>query len=256
MHFVKKQLPLLLSLLLLSLFFSPLKANAATNENNHITYVALGDSLAAGVTPTNSLGLGYPHYLTGILQQANYTVTPGFFGIPGYTSSDVLNDLTVPTRPLYYPLQNAIKQADIVTIDIGANDILKKLTTGQQVKNTDIQKTVSNLTAILVDIKKKNPSAKVYVMGYYNPFPHANSLYAPYVPTLVSVLNKYNLMAEGISKLLNATFVPTASIIQSNYVVYLTNPNNIHLSPAGYQAVAAEFFKAIQSNKTGQVSIK
>ncbi|MDR7073391.1 SGNH/GDSL hydrolase family protein [Fictibacillus barbaricus] len=244
----KKPLSLLLSLLLLSLFFSPLKA-AAAPEENHITYVALGDSLAAGVTPSNTLGLGYPHYLAGMLQQSNYTVTPGFFGVPGYTSTDVLNDLTVPARPLYYQLQNAIKQADIITIDIGANDILKKLTSGQQIKNTDIQQTVSNLTAILVNIKKTNPSAKVYVMGYYNPFPHPNSVYAPYVPTLMSTLNKYSLMSQGISKLLNATFVPTASLIQSNYGAYLTNPNNIHLSPAGYQAIAAEFFKAIQSNK-------
>ena len=52
-----------------------------------------------------------------------------------------------------------------------------------------------------------------------------------------------------ISLFLGATFVPTSNLIQENYLTYLPNPNEIHLSAEGYQAIANEFWTNIE-NKT------
>jgi lysophospholipase L1-like esterase len=248
MKIFKKPLSLLLSFFLLTFAFSPLTASAETFKNKEINYVSLGDSLAAGVTPYGGWGPGYPHYLTEMLKTKN-NVNPSYFGVPGYTTNDILLDLTDASRSHHKPLKKALRKADIVTLDIGAIDILSKMLAGQQITQKDIKNTVNNIATILVIIKKMNPKAKVYVMGYYNPFPHPNSAYAPYVPTILYALNNFNNSVEAVSRFLGAEFVPTATLVQANYSTYLPNPNNIHLSAEGYQGVANEFWMAINGKR-------
>ncbi|MFG6496189.1 GDSL-type esterase/lipase family protein [Fictibacillus sp. UD] len=253
MKLFKKPLAFFLSFFLLIFSLTPLTVSANSSKQSAINYVSLGDSLAAGITPYKSIGPGYPHYLTELLKSQG-NVNPSYFGVPGYTSSDVIQDLTDPSRPNHNPMKKALRKAHIVTIDIGAIDVLAKMQAGQQITHADIKNTVNNVAKILVIIKTINPKAKVYVMGYYNPFPHPNSLYAPYVPTLLYALQQYNQSVEVIASFMNVTFVPTAHLVQANYVNYLPNPNDIHLSAEGYQAIADAFFNAIKSNQTSLVN--
>jgi hypothetical protein len=46
------------------------------------------------------------------------------FGIGGYRTTHVLDDLINPQSPKYQQVREAIKQADIITYDAGANDVL------------------------------------------------------------------------------------------------------------------------------------
>lgn len=98
----------------------PITSFAKSPEKKAVDYVALGDSLAAGMTPTGGIDLGYADYLVNRFEQSQYTVGFNNFGVPGYTSEHlkqvVLFNEEVKTK---------IKESEFITIDIGSNDLLK-----------------------------------------------------------------------------------------------------------------------------------
>lgn len=250
--------------LLLQLIIFPLNtASADTSTAFEIDYLALGDSLAAGIDPNSELGNGYADYLAesiktqGLLRSYNKG-----FSYPGYTTSNVLKDLeTNVTRNVYgegytektAQLHNSIASAEIITLSAGANDALAQLkinpNTGAISADpiqlvTVIQKAGANTKGILDHIKQLNPDAKVYVMGYYNPFPHA----APEMqPMLAQLLQSLNGAIQNGMEGTGAIFVPTADIIAKDYAAHLPNPKNIHLSEAGYKKVADQFWATMQT---------
>ncbi|HJF33341.1 MAG TPA: S-layer homology domain-containing protein [Sporosarcina psychrophila] len=223
-----------------------------------IDYLALGDSLAAGVTPNNELGKGYADFLAESIQEIGTlkSYNKGF-SFPGYKSTDVLNDIQQNvTKDVYgfgyiaktAELQKSIKDAEIITISAGANDVLPlikkdpttgKTTVDQKALVTGLQQVGSNYKAIMTEINQINPDAQVYVMGYYNPFPYMSEDLQPLLKQLLSVLNK--TITTGLEGT-QAIFVPTGDVIASDYKVYLPNPENIHLSEAGYKKVTELFW--------------
>ncbi|MBT2719528.1 hypothetical protein [Bacillus sp. ISL-46] len=79
-------------------------------------------------------------------------------------------------------------------------------------------------------------------MGYYNTFPY---LPAEQQAGLLPLLFAFNSKIDTLSKANHDTYVPTYNVIASNYPLYLPNPFDIHLSLAGYQVVADQFWKVI-----------
>lgn len=228
-------------LLVGALFTSlPMATFAKSVDKKVVDYVALGDSLAAGMTPTGGFDLGYPDYLVNRFEQSQYTVGYTNFGVSGYTSSDLVRD--VLTRE---DVQAKIKEAEFITIDIGANDLLRALNKPEQIPAIIGEVTV-NLQTTLNTIDRLNPNVKVYVMGYYNPF--------PYLPqeqqnALLPLLETLNQTIESRAAANGDTYVATEKIIAKRYEIYLPNPSNIHLSKEGYQLVAKEFWKNIDKSK-------
>ncbi|MEK5040546.1 S-layer homology domain-containing protein [Sporosarcina sp. FSL K6-3457] len=265
MNYIKSTLRhLFVAVLLLQLIVFPLNnASADTSPALAIDYLALGDSLAAGIDPNGELGNGYPDYLAesikaqGVLSSYNKG-----FSYPGYTTTNVLEDLKANvTKDVYgdgYPektaqLHSSIASAEIITLSVGANDALASLNinpdTGAITADplqlvATIQKIGANTKEILSHIQQLNPDAKVYVMGYYNPFPHA----APDIqPTLTQLLRSLNGAIQKGMEGTDAIFVPTADIIAQDYAAHLPNPKNIHLSEVGYQKVAEQFWATLQT---------
>jgi hypothetical protein len=84
-------------------------------------------------------------------------------------------------------------------------------------------------------------------MEYYNAFPYLPP--AQQAP-LMDILDQLNKSIEIVTKLYPSTvYIQTAAIIAQNYPVYLPNPADIHLSLAGYQAIAGQFFQKINKSK-------
>ncbi len=79
------------------------------------------------------------------------------------------------------------------------------------------------------------------MMGYYNPFPYVEE-YKEQFNLLVSMMDRAMMqVAEE-----NATyFVEVADVVASNTELYLPNPQNIHLSEAGYEVVAQAFAEPV-----------
>jgi lysophospholipase L1-like esterase len=232
----------LTSLLLVGSLLISIPATAgAKPEKKIVDYVALGDSLAAGWTPYNEKGPGYGEYLAERFEQSQYSVDLKNYGVPGYTSVQLRNQLTNET------VAASIRNAEVITIDIGANDVLQALRTNDPlILKAALDNVHNNLAAILATIDTLNHNVDVYVMGYYNPFPYlTKEQQAP----LMSLLDALNLTIETLSKKNGDIYVPTEKVIAKHHEEYLPNSQDIHLSLEGYQIVAKEFWKAIVNNQ-------
>ncbi len=231
-------------------------------------YVALGDSLAHGMNEFGMIGLGYADFVAQALQQEGLITSYNKgFAYSGYTTKNVLedlrNDVEKPVIGFGYQseqvkLRSSIKDAEIITLTAGANDLIPILKESQttSINATAILKTsqeaVTNIASILAEIKKLNPNAKVYVMGYYNSFPYySEDLQKPF-NVLLTVMNT---TLKATAEKAGAVFVPTYDIVAKDIPSYLPNPENIHLSEAGYLTVAKEaFLPAIKASTLWDVS--
>ncbi|MGG3470371.1 SGNH/GDSL hydrolase family protein [Neobacillus pocheonensis] len=233
---IKKLSSMLLAVALVAVL--PLSASAKENEKKPFDYLALGDSLAAGITPFGQDGLGYPDYLKARFEQSQYSVHLTNLGVSGYTSTHLLLD--VANNPT---TKQVIRNSELITIDIGANDLIGALLTNPALLGAAVTNVKNNLNGTLQAIKLINPNANVYVMGYYNPLPH---LPEQQQATLLPFLNGLNDAIKADAAANGYTFVPTEKIIAKKADQYLPNPQDIHLSEEGYQIVAKEFWKAIE----------
>lgn len=209
-----------------------------------IHYVALGDSLAAGQTPypqedgRATFEKGYVGYLVDYLQQQNDRVYLNNYGHSGYTTSDILTEIqTIPEQ------REAIKQANVITLSVGANDLLKGAL-DPVAEQVDIEKAktiiatiAQNMEAILAEIQMLNPDADVYVMGYYHAFPYLDSDHQSYMPILFA-LHMLNGTLETAAGEFEMTFVPTLEAMEKDVNRYLPNPRDIHPSTEGYAVLA------------------
>lgn len=226
-----------------------------------VDYLALGDSLAAGMDFNGEMGKSYTDFLAyeletvGVLQTFNKGFTT-----PGYTTVDVLGDIEtnvlkeavgtgVDGKKTW--IRDEIVKADVITLSAGANDVLAHVQVdafsgdvafdqeGMALAFREVQK---NYEEIMHQIAKLNGRVKVYVMGYYNPFPHMPDQLQAELDKLLQLLN--GSIRKGIEGS-GAVFVETADVISHDYNAYLPNPENIHLSEAGYEEVAKLFYETL-----------
>lgn len=221
-------------------------------------YVALGDSLAHGMNELGIIGLGYTDFVAQALQQDGLLTSYNKgFAYSGYTTKNILADLQAdvekPVTGFGYTndstkLRASIKEAELITLTAGANDLLPILkdtaTTG--INTAAIlkasQEAIKNIATILAEIKKLNPQVQIYVMGYYNSFPYYNEELQTQFKMLLGVMNA---SIKTTAEKAGAIFVPTLDVVAKDVASYLPNPENIHLSEAGYFAVANEAFLPI-----------
>ncbi|HEX5351239.1 MAG TPA: GDSL-type esterase/lipase family protein, partial [Trichococcus sp.] len=198
---MQKIATMLLSLSLLSQM--AIGTVSAAENNKAIDYVALGDSLAAGQKPTEIgsastklYGTSYPKFIRDDLSSKGLLNSYANFGVSGYETWNVSNDLMTTGSAT----QNAIIEAEIITLDIGANDLLSYLEAEEgdvsqllenlaymnqdqlnyliyqmdSLKSSAVPYTVYQVSAVVAQIKALNPDAQIYVMGYYNAFSFLN----------------------------------------------------------------------------------
>ncbi len=238
---------------------SPLAVFAA--ENEQLDYLALGDSLAAGQTPNNAIDKSYADYLASQLNKVGMLSSfDKRFAVSGYTTTDILADIetnksVTDSSGNTADIQTAIANAEIITLDAGANDVLKQIKFDKETMKVTIDPVKVNSTiftigvntsTILAKIKTLNPNADVYVMGYFNPF---SILPAEYQTQFQLLLNSLNQTIENSAKLNGAAFVPTAAAFAKNTAAYMPNPLDVHPNQDGYLALANAFWKNLDINK-------
>jgi lysophospholipase L1-like esterase len=157
-----------------------------TEPKGDRTLVALGDSITfgyhlPGATATTPSLYAYP-YVVG--RDEHWNVID--LGVPGWESSNLLDAL----RTKKY--QDALKKADVVTLDIGSNDLLHSTydlladVHDQRPSLDDVladpkyqealQVYEKNLPAIVEGIKKWT-SAPIVLLNLYDPFPDGSSIH-------------------------------------------------------------------------------
>lgn len=236
--FVKKLSSIILCTALV--LTTPTLSSAKPLKKTDVDYVSLGDSLAAGQTPYRGINLGYADFLKERMEQSQYEIEFTNFGVPGYTSKKLMNDVLTNET-----VRDEIKSADMITLDIGANDVLVALQSGPEYVVGAIGSVAQNLTVILATIDSLNPNVDVYVMGYYNPFPY---LPQQQQEQLMPFMDGLNESIEAVSTLNGDLFVPTEEAIAEHPTLYIPNPADIHLSLDGYEVIAKEFWKALDKS--------
>lgn len=203
-----------------------------------VHYVALGDSLAEGVTPYGEMDKGYPSYLSDMLRNTESTFQFHNFGVHGYTSEDLKRELLENQT-----IRNTLKEATIITLNIGANDFFRSLRSDPNSAEDTLKQFTQNFSIILDNMTHINKTANVYVLGYYNPFEKAPEEMKSKLTELLTIVNGIIKNKTGANKF---TFVEIDSVVSANYDECLPNPEDFHLSAKGYELLANRIFEMLK----------
>lgn len=199
-----------------------------------IHHLAIGDSIVRGVgapKEKNFVSL----FSSKLAAQTSKRIVTQNEGINGITSSE-LNSLVQEGR-----FDESIKQSDIVTINVGGNDILQ-LAKGQNFRSViqgyDQLKTnfSKNLTDITAKITMLNPNATIIFLELYNPLSPDDQLY----PLADKMLPKWNInIYDAANKVPGSIVIETTKVINGAHLQNLS-PDGVHPNLAGYTAISEQ----------------
>ncbi len=249
--------------------------SANTNDSevkDHIHYTAVGDSLTEGVGDATQNG-GFVSLVADDLQDdyALSSVEVDNYGVAGQRSDQILKRIKEDDKT-----QNDIASADLITVTVGGNDIMKvikKNIFGLSVDSFEgpLEKYQDNLSKILEETRSLNSEAGIYVLGVYNPF-YVNF---PEIEDMQTIIQNWD---EGTKEIVekdeNAYFVPinevisqgtgdeaalntnkeTSSSEEENDLNAVKNKalyeeDNFHPNTTGYQLITREVMKNIDATK-------
>lgn len=244
---IKKLLILLIIFLIVFIIY-------ILNTDKKIYYISLGDSLAVGQTPYNQIGYGYSDYVENYLKENDllefYTKD---FAQSGYRTTDLINDINnnkkIKIDNNHEGIKTVLRNAELVTLSIGANDIFYKLGLSGGEFNIDnlgniytyINETMEDLDTLITLIKdycKKD----VILVGYYNPITNSEK-----ARTLEPIFNHIKDKSTVLAEKHSITYLDIHEIFKEN-PEYLPNPRDIHPSNKGYEVIASQIIDVIEKN--------
>lgn len=224
------------------------------NIDKNIYYIALGDSLAAGQNPYNEIAFGYSDYVSNYLQENHlleyYTKE---YAKSGYRTTDLINDIEnnkkIKINNKEMGLKTVLRDSDLITLSIGANDIFYKLgLNGLNINLENIDNIYKYIDETLKDTEKlinlltKYCKKEIILVGYYNPI--ISSEISRELEPIFEYLNQYN---TKLAKKYKIHYVDIYEIFKEN-PEYLPNPKDIHPSAQGYQVIASQIIDVIEKN--------
>lgn len=223
------------------------------NADKKVRYVALGDSVAKGQNPYGEIGYGYTDYIANYLKKNDLLKSfTKDYAISGYRTRDVINDIqtgkTVTIDGVETDIKKSLRESNLVTISIGANDFLEQLNI--QVKNLNLPST-DNIKLVIDEVMekvdktlaevRKYAKGKVIIVGYYNPLPRI-------LPNEImdEVFQYAREKYEGIAKKYKAHYIDVYEEIKKEKD-YLPNPFDIHPSTKGYEVIAKKVIDFLET---------
>lgn len=179
----------------------------------HLSYAALGDSLTEGVGDATGQGGFVPLFAKEIENSTGGSVSSQNFGKAGDTSTQIYNRMMKSKK-----ITDGLKKANIITITIGGNDVLKvirdnvtklsSMTEKDFVKPEELYQ--ARVKKLLDKIREDNPQAQIYVLGIYNPF----YLNFPDLTVMQNVIDSWNTATAGVvSQKKNTYFIPINNLL-------------------------------------------
>ena len=179
----------------------------------HVSYAALGDSLTEGVGDATGQGGFVPLFAKEIENSTGGSVSSQNFGKAGDTSTQIYNRMMKSKK-----ITDGLKKANIITITIGGNDVLKvirdnvtklsSMTEKDFVKPEELYQ--ARVKKLLDKIREDNPQAQIYVLGIYNPF----YLNFPDLTVMQNVIDSWNTATAGVvSQEKNTYFIPINNLL-------------------------------------------
>ncbi len=223
------------------------------NQSKKINYLPLGDSIAEGMNSYFEIGYSYTDYIRDYLKEHNklgfYTKS---FTKSGYKTADLKRDIDdnrvieIDGKKVY--LKEALRESDLVTLTIGANDFISKYNlqnftskianTAEAKKNTDIA--IENLKD-LISIIRTYAKNRIIITGYFNPFPRLTEQ----KEMIDEIVKYFNYSIEQYCEEEGLEYIDFFDILEGN-IEALPNPINIHPSIYGYELMANEIIKRLE----------
>ena len=203
-------------------------------KSNKLYYVSIGDSLALGLNPYNEIGYGYTDYIKDYLKTKDKLAYYKDYSQSGYTTDNIKKDIKNKLE-----LKKDLRESDIVTLSIGANDLLYRM----DFRNFDISRIlelkpqinelIPSLDSCLKEIRKY-AKQKIIIIGYYNPIPFLFNTCSKELDILFSYIDE---QYRDLSKKYKCEYISTYEVFKKNSK-YLPNPTNIHPTVEGYGEIA------------------
>lgn len=199
-----------------------------------IYYLSLGDSLAVGLTNDNQK-YGYSEYLKEYLEEKDLLETYlNDYSQIGYRTTDLIKDIEdnkkIKIEGHTKTLKNALVKADIITIAIGSNDLISKISyTDDYNKLYDYADEMFKDLEKLLKLIRQYCKEDIFIIGYYNPTDFNDS-------KIDEVFQYLNHKGKELSEEYKMTYIDI-------YQTFLENENyvpdvfNIHPSKEGYRAI-------------------
>jgi lysophospholipase L1-like esterase len=197
-------------------------------------YLALGDSITTGYgVGSRNFALLYYSYLRTFNPKLCYKN----WGMDGLTTEGLANLLLTNGN-----LINLITQAEVITITIGSNDLLRVAVSISRGIRSDIFTTLTfmgkNLNLIGSQIRYLNPRAFVKVGTIYNPLPAGP--YSQYAGPAQALITQANKTIVHWAKQYRFNIVPIDKAFQGRERL-VSGPDYLHPNLLGHQIIAAEF---------------
>ncbi|HFI0253345.1 TPA: SGNH/GDSL hydrolase family protein [Streptococcus suis] len=164
--------------------------------NRKFRYLALGDSLTEGVGDVTGQGGFVPLLAQSLVNEYGYEVDVLNFGVSGNTSKQILKRMKENEE-----LQQALKEADLLTLTVGGNDLRKVIVSNlSNLKLSTFDKPAReygrNLEKIVKRARQENADLPIYILGIYNPF----YLSFPELTEMQTVVDKWNQTTNQITE--------------------------------------------------------
>lgn len=215
----------------------------ATEEKTPLTYIALGDSLTAGLGASEVNYLRMNAFVPQLTKQLRLhrEIYVENHGIPGITSSQLQIYLQQGAG-----VQEKLKEADLITLTIGGNDLLRLVRTNNlqaEIIQSTIQQYGQELQGIFQTIRQQNKTVPIYVMDLYSPYEAGHPLHEIGQAT-ISIYNKE--LAKQVSAFSNIHIVSVYSdfLGKGNTLTHIAK-NDIHPNDSGYRVIHQAFAKAL-----------
>ncbi|MDP4097598.1 GDSL-type esterase/lipase family protein [Paenibacillus sp. P96] len=195
-------------------------------------YTAIGDSLTVGTGAPPGKGFA-PLYLRSIERYSGSRVLYRNLGVKGMTCPELLRNMT---SSLVY--RNALAQADMITISIGGNDLIRiaQSTGGKNIGPgmLQLQQCLCQTLAVLYSIKASSRAPfLIRFVGLYNPFPE--------VAEAAVGIRSFNAFLSSM----NAPYFRVAHTYSSfkGRERQLLSSDRVHPNGRGYRVIAAQLDK-------------
>lgn len=196
--------------------------------------VAFGDSLTEGFGDTSNNG-GFVTLLEKMLleNQGIKNINMKNLGITGNTTGHLLARLELSE------VKSSIKDADIVIITVGGNDVMKVamenfLALDFEIFRDEQKEYEERLKMIIEDVRTINDDIHIMLVGLYNPF----DVLLGDLPEVDTVIEEWNDGSQALlEKYDNTTFIAINDIFK-NSDVNLLYTDDFHPNSLGYQRMA------------------
>ena len=212
------------------------------------TYLAIGDDLAKGHTPFDTYGDSYTDFLYDYIKEIKpeAKINKDFIE-EDLRVKDLLTKIKNSETESGKTLTRAIKEAELITISIGSEELFSKLRSNYELYSLNNKKMfeyidtmVSELDELITEIQKIKKS-EIYLIGYYNPLVENEEI------KIESIFNYINIKLKEIEKNHKIHYVSIYEGFKDK-PSYLPNPSHAFPSLEGYNYISNEIIKELKSN--------